>query len=203
MRTLFVADQDLVESLRPALEEEGILVDAATKATDADDKMRREHYDAVLLDRDRLGSSGYSRLKRWRRGGLKAHVLVLLSANLDARDRIEALDNGADGYLVPPFCLEEVRARLRALGRHTQLTVAPVLRSHDLEINIASRSARRNGRAIDLTPREFDLLQLLAQNQGRIVSRSTLYEHLYDGLPEERSNVVDVYIRHLRRKIDN
>jgi len=201
MKALFVMEPTLARSMRAALEEDGFLVDVVHKASEADSKLRAESYDGVVVDHDRLGSPRFSRLRRWRRGGVKAHVLVLLPRECDSIDKVKCLDDGADGYLLRPFCAEELRARFRAWGRREETASEPVIRAHDLEIDTSSRSARRGGQLIELTRREFDLLRLLVQCQGRIVSRSTILEALY-GQTENHSNIVDVYIRYLRTKID-
>jgi DNA-binding response OmpR family regulator len=127
-----------------------------------------------------------------------------LPGNCDSVDKTDTLNAGADAYLLQPLCLEELRAHLRALGRREDAIISPVRRIHDLEIHTIGHSVRRGGQPIHLTPREFDLLALLAYHQGRVVSRSMVHEHLYDAQAQdgEHSNVVDVYIRHLRNKID-
>jgi DNA-binding response OmpR family regulator len=202
MKALFVTQRSLVEELQPSLAEDGVVVEVAEQPARADFKVQSEDYDAVLLDRDRLGGRAHSCLLRWRRGGLKAHVLVLLPGDSDSGERADALDAGADACLLQPLCPEELRAYLRALRRRDERAVSPVRRVHDLEINTLTRSVRRGNRPIQLTSREFDLLQLLAYHQGRVVSRSVILEHLYENQASERSNVVDVYIRYLRNKID-
>jgi DNA-binding response OmpR family regulator len=155
----------------------------------------------IVLDLMLPKLDGLSLLQRWRRAGLKTHVLVLT-----ARDRIEdkvrGLDMGADDYLTKPFQLEELLARLRALVRRGHQVKDPVLRVHDLEIDTAGRTVRRGGQAIPLTPREYGLLEFLAFHRGKVVTRAMIWEHLYDEHDENTSNVVDVYIRYLRNKID-
>ena len=202
MKALFVTDRSLATTLEPTLAEDGVAVDLAEQPARADFKVQSEEYDAVLLDRERLGGRAHSCLLRWRRGGLRAHVLVLLPGDCDSGERADVLDAGADACLLQPLCPEELRAHLRALRRRDERNYSPVRRVHDLEINLATRTVSRAGRDIPLTPREFDLLQLLAYHQGRVVSRSVIHDHFYDGQPGERSNVVDVYIRYLRNKID-
>jgi len=202
VRALFLTDKLLAESLQAALAGVGVTVDVAEQVARADFKVQTEHYDAVLLDRDRLGNLGYGRLGRWRRGGLMAHVLVLLPDDGDPAERAALLNAGADAYLLRPFAVEELRARFRALGRSLAPRTSPILRTHDLEIDTVGRRVYRGGRLIHLTPREFDLLRLLIEHQGRVLSRETILEHLYDGPPDAHSNIVDVYIRYLRRKID-
>jgi len=203
MRALFLIDNPLAEYLGRTLKELGVEVDGVEQVAHADFKVQSESYDAVLLERDRLGGFGYSQLLRWRRGGLRAHVLVLLPRGCDSFERVDALDAGADGYLLSPFCVEELRARFRALARRDEPAAPLVLRTYDLEIDVNARCARRGGRPIRLTRREFDLLHLLAHNRGRVVSRATIREHLYDAQGgDDQSNVIDVYVRYLRNKID-
>jgi DNA-binding response OmpR family regulator len=132
---------------------------------------------------------------------LKTHVLVL-TARGTLEDKIKGLDTGADDYLTKPFELEELLARLRALVRRGHQVKDPVLRVHDLMIDTASRTVKRAGKAIHLTPKEYALLEYLTFHAGKVVTRSMIWEHLWDEHDESVSNVVDVYIRYLRNKID-
>jgi len=145
---------------------------------------------------------GSSLLQKWRRAGIGTHVLVL-TARGSTEDKVKGLDLGADDYLTKPFQLEELLARLRALIRRSHQVKDPVVRVHDLEIDTASRTVKRGGKAIKLTPKEYQLLEFLAFHPGKVVSRSMIWEHLYDEHDENTSNVVDVYIRYLRNKIDH
>jgi DNA-binding response OmpR family regulator len=199
---LFLTDRPLAESLEQTLKELGVEVDLAEQPARADLKVQTASYDAVLLDRDQLGELGYARLTRWRRRGLSAHIMVLLPADCTPAERADLLTAGADVYLLRPFCAEELRARFRALARRPASPADHVLRARDLEIDTVAHKVRRGGREIHLTPREFDLLLLLADHQGRVLSRQEIIEHLYDGPLDDHSNVVDVYIRYLRKKID-
>jgi DNA-binding response OmpR family regulator len=202
MRALLVEDhKPLVRTLRQALEEEGFAVDTAGDGREADVRVQASTYDVIVLDLMLPGEDGLSLLRRWRRGGLEAHVLVL-TARGTVEDKVRGLDAGADDYLSKPFELDELMARLRALVRRGHQVKDPVLRIGDLEIDTAARSVRRAGREIHLTPREFALLQFLAFHAGKVVTRSMIWEHLYDEDDETTSNVVDVYIRYLRNKID-
>jgi DNA-binding response OmpR family regulator len=202
VRVLLVEDhKPLVRALRQGLEEEGLAVDVALDGEEADFKARSSDYDAIVLDIMLPKKDGLTLLKEWRQAGLKAHVLMLTArGTLD--DKVKGLDTGADDYLTKPFELEELLARLRALLRRGHQVKDPVLRVHDLEIDTATRTVKRAGQPIHLTPREYALLQFLAFHRGRVVSRTMIWEHLYDEHDENTSNVVDVYIRYLRNKID-
>ena len=202
MRILLVEDnKPLVRALKQGLEEEGFAVDVAYDGEEGAYKAQTVDYDVIILDIMLPKEDGLSLLQRWRKAGMKAHILVLT-----ARDRIEdkvrGLDMGADDYLTKPFQLEELLARLRALVRRGHQVKSPVLRVHDLEIDTAARTVQRAGKSIALTPREYALLEFLAFHRGKVVTRSMIWEHLYDEQDENTSNVVDVYIRYLRNTID-
>jgi DNA-binding response OmpR family regulator len=202
VRILLVEDnKPLVRALKQGLEEEGFAVDVAYDGEEGAYKAQTVDYDVIILDIMLPKEDGLSLLQRWRKAGMKAHILVLT-----ARDRIEdkvrGLDMGADDYLTKPFQLEELLARLRALVRRGHQVKSPVLRVHDLEIDTAARTVQRAGKSIALTPREYALLEFLAFHRGKVVTRSMIWEHLYDEQDENTSNVVDVYIRYLRNKID-
>jgi DNA-binding response OmpR family regulator len=202
MRVLLIEDhKPLVRALRQGLEEEGFAVDTATDGEEGDFKARSAEYDAVILDLMLPKVDGLTLLQRWRRDGLKTHVLVL-TARGGIDDKVRGLDLGADDYLAKPFELEELFARLRALIRRGHQVKDPVVRVHDLEIDTAGRTIKRAGQTIHLTPREFALLEFLAFHRGKVVTRTMIWDHLYDEQDENTSNVVDVYIRYLRNKID-
>jgi len=202
VRVLLVEDhKPLVRALRQGLEEEGLAVDIAMDGEEADFKARSAQYDAIVLDIMLPKKDGLTLLREWRQAGVKTHVLMLTArGGLD--DRVRGLDTGADDYLTKPFELEELLARLRALIRRGHEVKDPIIRAHDLEIDTATRTVKRGGQSIHLTPREYSLLEFLAFHLGRVVSRTMIWEHLYDEHDETTSNVVDVYIRYLRNKID-
>ncbi len=176
-------------------------MDVAMDGEEADFKARSAQYDAIVLDIMLPKKDGLTLLSEWRKDGVQAYVLMLTArGGLD--DRVRGLDTGADDYLTKPFELEELLARLRALVRRGHQVKDPVIRAHDLEIDTATRTVKRGGQAIHLTPREYSLLEFLAFHRGRVVSRTMIWEHLYDEQDETTSNVVDVYIRYLRNKID-
>src|SRR4051794_738272 len=202
MRVLLIEDhKPLLRALRQGLEEEGLAVDTAADGEEGDFKARSANYDVIILDLMLPKIDGLTLLQNWRRSGLNTHVLVLTARDA-TDDKVKGLDLGADDYLTKPFQLEELLARLRALIRRGHQVKDPVLRILDLEIDTAGRTVKRGGQTIHLTPREYALLQFLAFHRGRVVSRSMIWEHLYDEQDENTSNVVDVYIRYLRNKID-
>jgi DNA-binding response OmpR family regulator len=202
MKVLLIEDhKPLARALKQGLEEEGFAVDAATDGEEGHYKATTSSYDVIILDLMLPKVDGLTLLQSWRKLGLNTHVLVL-TAKGTLEDKVRGLDTGADDYLAKPFELEELLARLRALIRRGHHVKTPVLRVRDLEIDTAARTVRRGGKDIHLTPREYALLEFLAYHQGKVVSRPMIWEHLYDEEDENTSNVVDVYIRYLRNKID-
>ena len=202
MRVLLVEDQAaLLKALRQGLEEEGFAVDTAADGEEADLKARTTSYDVIVLDIMLPKVDGLTLLKAWRKDAIKTHVLML-TAKGTTDDKVAGLDCGADDYLTKPFELDELLARIRALIRRQHFVKSPVIQIHDLRIDTASRQATRGGDKIHLTPREYALLEFLCFHQGRVVTRTMIWEHLYDEYDENTSNVVDVYIRYLRNKID-
>lgn len=202
MRVLLVEDhKPLVRTLKQGLEEEGFAVDVANDGQEGDFKARTAEYDVIVLDVMLPREDGLSLLQRWRKDGLNTHILMV-TARGSMEDKVKGLDLGADDYMTKPVMLEELLARLRALIRRTHQVKSPLLRVHDLEIDTASRNVKRGGKSIHLTPREYALLEFLAFHRGKVTTRSMIWEHLYDDQDENTSNVVDVYIRYLRNKID-
>jgi len=202
MRVLLIEDhKPLVRALRQGLEEEGFAVDVAQDGEEGNFKALTGTYDIIILDVMLPKRDGLSLLKEWREKGIETHVL-LLTARDTTEDKVKGLDLGADDHLAKPFRIEELLARLRALVRRAHHAKDPVLRIRDLEIDTSARVARRSGKVIHLTPREYALLHFLALHRGRVVTRSMIWEHLYDEHDENTSNVVDVYIRYLRNKVD-
>jgi DNA-binding response OmpR family regulator len=157
--------------------------------------------DLIILDLNLPDVSGLEILRQVR--GRKPHLPVLiLTGNGRVEDRVDGLDSGADDYLTKPFAFSELSARVRALLRRRSLPFEPVLRSRDLELDRVKRVVSRNGREIELTPKEFALLEYLMLNPGRNVSRSSIIRHVWKLSSDTLTNVVDVYINYLRRKID-
>ena len=202
MKILLVEDHKLLSrSLKQALEEDGFAVDLAVAGDEADAKARGAIYDVVILDLMLPKIDGLTLLKGWRKDGFTFHVLILTAMGT-LEDKVLGLNLGADDYLPKPFELTEFLARVRALVRRGHQAKDPILRIHDLEIDTGARSVRRAGKDIYLTPREFSLLRFLCYHRGKVVTRSMVWEHLYDENDDNTTNVVDVYIRYLRNKID-
>jgi DNA-binding response OmpR family regulator len=202
MKILLVEDhKPLARALKQGLEEEGFAVDAAGDGEEGDYKARTSTYDVIVLDLMLPKIDGITLLQKWRKSGVKAHILIL-TAKGTVEDKVKGLDLGADDYLAKPFELDELFARIRALVRRGHGQKDPIIRIRDLEIDTAAKTVKRAGKSIHLTPREFALLQFLAFHHGKVVSRPMIWEHLYDEEDENTSNVVDVYIRYLRNKID-
>jgi DNA-binding response OmpR family regulator len=202
MKLLLVEDhKPLARALKQGLEEEGYAVDLAADGEEGDYKARTSTYDVIILDLMLPKIDGITLLQNWRKSGINNHVLIL-TAKGELGDKVRGLDLGADDYLTKPFEIDELLARVRALVRRKHDVKDPVIRIHDMEIDTAARSVTRSGQRIHLTPREYALLEFLAFHQGKVVTRPMIWEHLYDEEDENTSNVVDVYIRYLRNKID-
>jgi heavy metal response regulator len=201
VRVLVLEDEPRVRSfVERGLKEAGFAVDAAA---DGEEGLRLglvHPYDAIVLDLMIPRLDGLGVLRKLREGGRKTPVLIL-SARDEVEDRVRGLDAGADDYLPKPFAFAELLARLRALLRRGT-TLPSVIEVGDLQIDVVGRVVERAGRRIDLTAKEFSLLEYLARHAGEVVTRTMISEHVWDMNFDSSSNVVDVYIRYLRRKID-
>ena len=203
MYILVVEDERrLAQVVRKVLEEEGHTVDVATDGEEALAMAMDSSHDVIVLDVLLPGIDGFEVCRRLRAGRVDTPVLLLTA--LDAvEDRVRGLDAGADDYLPKPFAFQELLARLRALGRRrVQARDPDQLETANLVLDLRRRRAVRDGRTIDLSPKEFALLEFLMRNQGRVVTRTQILDHVwgYDYSPD--SNLVDVYVTYLRRKID-
>ena len=202
MRVLVVEDELRMASLiRRGLVKEGLAADIAPNGEEALVSARASDYDAIVLDVMLPGINGFETCRRLRAGGVWAPVLML-TARDSVEDRVAGLDTGADDYLVKPFAFAELLARLRALARRGEPERPPVLAQGDLRLDPATREVWRGDTEIQLSPKEFSLLETFMRRPGQVLSRLHLLEHAWDFAYENRSNVVDVYILHLRRKID-
>lgn len=202
MRVLIIEDdRPLREALRQGLEEAGFAVDSSPDGEEGLWYARSNEYDAIVLDLMLPRIDGLTILGRLRREGSAVPILILTARDTVA-DRVKGLDLGADDYLVKPFAFAELLARVRALVRRGYNNKDPVIRVGDLEIDTAGRTVRRSDQAVDLSAREYALLEFLAARAGQVVSRTAIWEHIYDFHSDPESNVVDVYIGHLRKKIE-
>jgi DNA-binding response OmpR family regulator len=201
MRLLLVEDDDgIVNFLEKGIREAKYAVDVARDGDDALYKAALTEYDAIILDIMIPGPDGLEVCRELRRLGSKVPV-IMLTARDDLEDRIRGLDTGADDYLTKPFQVSELLARLRALMRRGHELKPAVLTVGDLQIDTAAQTVRRSGRSLALTAREYALLEYLARNADRVVSRSELMDHVWDERFDPYSNVVDVHINHLRQKL--
>lgn len=202
MRLLVIEDYTpLRKAVVRGLEEAGYAVDSTGDGKEGLWYAQSNDYDLIVLDLMLPGIDGWEILRSLRQEGQQTHVLIL-TARDTVDDRVVGLDMGADDYLVKPFALEELLARVRALLRRKYQSKNPLLRVGDLEIDQVTRKVQRGGDAIQLTSREYALLELLALRAGEVVTRSEIWERLYEFNSQAQSNVVDVYIGYLRKKID-
>ncbi|HET8628036.1 MAG TPA: response regulator transcription factor [Thermomicrobiales bacterium] len=202
MRLLVVEDEPgIAQFIRQGLGEAGYAVDVAGDGEEGLAYLDVAEYDLLVLDLLLPRLDGLRLLRAARARGLRAPVL-LLTARDTVEDRVAGLDAGADDYLVKPFAFPELLARVRALLRRPPLQADPVLRVADLELDTVRREVRRAGRPIDLSPREFALLEYLLRHPGQVLTRTQIAERLWSLDRYTESNVVDVYIGYLRRKVD-
>ena len=202
VRVLVVEDEVKLASLiRKGLREEGLLADVAIKGEDALWMAEATAYDAIVLDVMLPGIDGFEACRRLRRAGVRTPILMLTARDA-VEDRITGLDTGADDYLPKPFDFGELLARLRALARRGPAEHGPVLRVGELELDPATHTVRRAGREITLSTKEFQLLEVFMRHPGEVLSRYQLLEGAWDAGYEHRSNVIDVYVRYLREKLD-
>jgi two-component system OmpR family response regulator len=202
MRVLIVEDEPKMAALvRRGLREEGYAADVATTGTDALWMATATEYDVIILDVLLPGTNGFDVCRELRRSGVWSPVLML-TARDSVEDRVAGLDAGADDYLTKPFSFVELLARLRALSRRPPLERPAVLEVGDLRLNPATHQAWRGERELELSAKEFRILEAFMRRPGQVLSRLHLLEHCWDYGYENRSNVVDVYVRYLREKID-
>jgi len=200
MRILLIEDEaDLLASLAKALREEGYAVDTATDGEEGLYKAREVGYDAIVLDVMLPRLDGWEVLERFRKS--QKTPVLMLTARDAARDRVRGLDAGADDYLVKPFDLEELFARLRAIIRRAAGQTVNTIEIGGAIIDTASRKVTLAGNPVALTAREYCLLEFLALHRGETVTRTALYEHLFDEDDDSLSNLLDVHVSNLRKKL--
>jgi two-component system OmpR family response regulator len=203
MRILIVEDETVIaEAVKVALASDGHAVDIVGDGRLALEWADTYTYDLVILDVILPGMDGFAVCSALRTSGFSAAILMLTALD-DVSDRITGLDRGADDYLAKPFSMDELRARVRALGRRGIADRAPTIEVGDLVLEPSSLGVTRAGRQVRLTAREFALLELLARHPGQIFTRERLIEALWDADFAAESNIVEVYIRSLRRKVDD
>ena len=202
MRLLLIEDYaPLRKSVAKGLREAGFAVDATGDGEEGLWHATSGEYDAIILDIMLPGMDGLTVLKKLRAKGRRTHVL-LLTARDTLADKIRGLDLGADDYLVKPFAFEELLARVHALVRREYRQKSPVVRVGSLRIDTAAQRVRHGREELSLTPREYVLLEYLAMRKGQTVSRTDIWEHVYEFDADATSNVVDVYIGYLRKKLN-
>ena len=201
MKVLIIEDdRQLAEFVRLAMKEDGHAVDVAYDGDEGQELVMVHDYDVAVLDHMLPGRTGLDILQYMRRKGKTTAVLMLTAASEEA-DIVAALDTGADDYLSKPFTIGELRARVRALGRRVAGTPTPSLHIGRLELDRLTRTVECGGKALRLTPREFALLELLLLNARKIVTRTDLLEKVWDLHFDPGSNVVDVHVARLRKKL--
>lgn len=201
MRILLAEDDpQLGDGLTVGLRQAGFAVDWVGDGQAADLALLGENFDLVVLDLGLPGLDGMTVLRRARDRGRDMPILILTARDATG-DKVAGLDAGADDYLVKPIDLDELAARIRALTRRSAGRAAPLLTHGDLMLDPAAHRVTRNGQPIDLSTREFSLLQLLLENAGRVLTRSQLEQSLYGWHDEPDSNALEVHIHHLRRKL--
>jgi len=200
MRILIVEDEpDLLASLAQALREEGYAVDTADNGPDGLFNAEGTDYDAIILDVMLPGLDGWELLRRLRR--TRKTPVLMLTARDQSRDRVRGLDTGADDYVVKPFDLAEVFARLRAIIRRSSDQATSFIDLGAVQINTAARTVSLRDQPVELTAREYSLVEFLALHRGQVVTRTRLYEHLFDENESSLSNLLDVHVSNVRKKL--
>jgi two-component system, OmpR family, copper resistance phosphate regulon response regulator CusR len=203
MRLLLIEDEKKVaDFVARGLRAERYAVDVAYDGKHGWEMASSLDYDAIILDLMLPGIGGTELLRKLRRQGGNAAVLVL-TARDSTGDKVENFEAGADDYLTKPFAFAELLVRIKALLRRPPSTRTPVLRVADLEVDRLTQQVRRAGKRMELTSKEYALLEYLAANAGRVLSRTMIVEHVWDQSFEGLTNIVDVYVRHLRSKVDD
>lgn len=203
MKILVVEDERKTAAyLKRGLEENGFVVDLAENGEDGAHLARTQGYELIILDVLLPGSDGWSVIADLRRQEISTPVLFLTARDA-VRDRVKGLELGADDYLVKPFDFSELLARVRSILRRGPARRTPVLAVADLELDLGRHRARRGGLALELTPKEFQLLSFLLQRSGEVLSRTLIAEQVWDINFDSDSNVVEVHMRRLRSKVDD
>jgi len=202
MRILLAEDDArLADTVAAYLRRDGFAVDTVPDGRSALVEAAVTGYDVLILDLNLPDGDGIEVCRRLRARGVASRILMATARDA-VRDRVAGLGSGADDYLVKPYALEELRERVRALLRRPMHVMPEILRAGDLELDTGTRVARRGGRAIALTTKEFAVLEYLMRNAGQVATRDQISEHAWDANYDPASNIIDVYVARLRRKID-
>ncbi len=200
MRVLVIEDEpDLLDALAQSLREAGYAVDEASDGRSGLFKTAVSDYDAIVLDLMLPGMNGWDLLRELRRS--KSTPVLILTARDTLPDRVRGLDAGADDYLTKPFELSELQARLRAIIRRSAGQAHPVIEIGDVTVDTADHTVRKAGQLVSLTPREYALVEFLAMHKGKLVTRTMIYDHLFDEDDDTLSNLVDVHVSNVRKKL--
>lgn len=200
MRLLIVEDEpDLLHTLAQTLREDGYAVDISDNGEDGLHKAKNWEYDAIVLDWMLPQMTGLEVLNKLRQ--VKSTPVLLLTARDSIRDRVQGLNEGADDYLVKPFSLQELIARVRALIRRSAGQATNVIEIGTIRIDLATKSVTCSGEPVVLTAREYAMVELLAIHRGKLVSRTMIYDHIFDEDDDSLSNIVDVHVSHIRKKL--
>ncbi len=203
MKTLVIEDEKKVSRfLKLGLEGEDHVVDTAYDGEVGEKLAQTGKYDVIVLDLMLPKKSGIEVLRSLRTNGIATPILIL-TAKGNLEDKVEGLDKGADDYLVKPFAFAEFMARVRSLGRRSGVEKTTVLKAADLELDTITRKARRGGKDIELTNREFALLEYFVRNVNRVLTRTVISEHIWEYDFDTGTNIVEVYVNKLRNKIDS
>lgn len=203
MRILMIEDEHrLANIIKKGLMEEGFAVDLSFDGEDGGYLAQTEQYDLIILDLSLPKVSGLSICQELRRKNIKTPVLML-TARSTLEDKIAGLDSGADDYLTKPFAFLELRSRIYALIRRSKQEASSVLKIDNLEVDPLKHTVKRNNKIINLTPKEFAILEFLLQYKDKVVSRTMIIDHIWDYNFDGMSNVVDVFVAGLRKKVDS
>ncbi|MDP3996277.1 MAG: response regulator transcription factor [bacterium] len=206
MRLLLIEDEiDLAKSIKKGLEKESFTVDIVSDAKKALRRVElyRDDYDLVILDWILPGKEGIEKICREARAGGVTVPILMLTAKFDTADKVRALDAGADDYMVKPFSLEELVARIRAVLRRPKASLPTVLKVRELELDTSTRVVKLSGREIKLSVKEFAILEYLMRHPNQVVSRNQILDHLWGFDFNSFSNIVDVHVKNLRKKLNN